>query len=47
MLQPGRLYEATGRGDEYRKRVARLREERAEFLKKFPSLSADIVDSVR
>jgi phosphoenolpyruvate carboxykinase (ATP) len=47
ILQPRRLYEATGRGDEYRERVTRLREERAEFLQKFPSLSADIVDSVR
>ena len=47
ILQPRRLYESTGRGDEYRERVARLREERAAFLRKFPSLSAEIVDSVR
>jgi len=47
ILQPRRLYEATGRGDEYRTRVDRLREERAEFLKQYPSLSAEIVDSVR
>jgi phosphoenolpyruvate carboxykinase (ATP) len=46
VLQPRRLYEATGRSDEYAERVARLKEERAEFLSQFPSLSADIVASV-
>src|SRR5947209_5981584 len=47
LLQPRRLYEATGRGDEYRERVAKLKAERAEYLKQYPSLSGDIVDSVR
>ena len=47
LLQPRRLYEATGRGDEYAERVQRLKAERAEFLAQFPSLSAEIVDSVR
>jgi phosphoenolpyruvate carboxykinase (ATP) len=47
ILQPGRLYEATGRGQEYRQRVERLKAERAEFLAQYPSLSAEIVNSVR
>src|SRR6476646_9615067 len=47
LLQPRRLYEATGRGDEYAERVQRLKAERAEFLAQYPSLSAEIVDSVR
>src|ERR671928_521414 len=32
VLQPRKLYERTGRGDEYREHVARLKAERAEFL---------------
>jgi phosphoenolpyruvate carboxykinase (ATP) len=47
LLQPRRLYEATGRSEEYGERVAKLKAERAEFLKQYPSLSGDIVDSVR
>ncbi len=47
ILQPRRLYDATGRSDEYAERVARLKTERAEFLDQFPSLSREIVDSVR
>ena len=47
LLQPRRLYEASGRGEEYRQRVAKLRAERAEYLAQYPSLSAHIVDSVR
>src|SRR6478609_1457695 len=47
LLQPRRLYEATGRGDEYRQRVQGLKAERAEFLGQYPSLSAEIVNSVR
>jgi phosphoenolpyruvate carboxykinase (ATP) len=46
VLQPLRLYERTGRTDEYREHVARLKEERAEFLRDFPSLSAEIVAAV-
>jgi phosphoenolpyruvate carboxykinase (ATP) len=46
VLQPRRLYERTGRMDEYRALVARLKEERAEFLSGFASLSREIVDSV-
>jgi phosphoenolpyruvate carboxykinase (ATP) len=47
VLQPRRLYEATGRAQEYRERVAKLRAERARYLAQYPSLSAEIVDSVR
>src|SRR5881398_2032022 len=47
VLQPRRLYERTGRANEYRDHVVRLKAERAEFLAKFPSLSADIVAAVR
>src|SRR5712691_1229006 len=43
VLQPRRLYERTGRMDEYRAHVERLKAERAEFLARFPSLSAEIV----
>ncbi|MGN6378614.1 MAG: phosphoenolpyruvate carboxykinase [Gaiellales bacterium] len=46
ILQPRRLYEATGRGDEYDQRVARLKQERSEHLSQFASLSREIVDSV-
>jgi phosphoenolpyruvate carboxykinase (ATP) len=46
ILQPRRLYEATGRKDELEAGIGRLKDARAEFLGKFPSLSAEIVDSV-
>ena len=46
VLQPRRLYEASGRGDEYADRVAKLKDERREFLSQFPSLSSEIIDSV-
>jgi phosphoenolpyruvate carboxykinase (ATP) len=46
VLQPRKLYERTGRGDEYRDHVRRLKEERAEFLAAFPSLSSEIVAAV-
>jgi phosphoenolpyruvate carboxykinase (ATP) len=47
LLQPRRLYERTGRAEEYAETVARLKGERADFLGKFPSLSSEIVDAVR
>jgi phosphoenolpyruvate carboxykinase (ATP) len=47
VLQPRRLYEATGRSEEYRALVQRFKSERAEFLRKFPSLSDEIVAAVR
>jgi phosphoenolpyruvate carboxykinase (ATP) len=43
VLQPRKLYERTARADEYRAQVERLKAERAEFLRKFSSLSAEIV----
>jgi phosphoenolpyruvate carboxykinase (ATP) len=46
VLQPRRLYERTGRIDEYRAHVERLKTERAEYLSRFSSLSADIVAAV-
>ena len=47
VLQPQKFYERTGRGDEYRALVKRLKAERAEFLDDFPSLSDEIVAAVR
>jgi hypothetical protein len=47
ILQPRLLYEATGRKEEYDAGVVQLQDARAEFLSKFPSLSAEIVASVR
>ena len=46
ILQPQRLYEATGPQGGVRRGHPRLKDARAEFLTKFPSLSAEIVDSV-
>jgi phosphoenolpyruvate carboxykinase (ATP) len=46
ILQPRLRYEATGRADEYRARVERLKHERTEFLAQYPSLSEEIVRSV-
>jgi phosphoenolpyruvate carboxykinase (ATP) len=46
VLQPRKLYVRTGRTDEYRAQVERLKAERAEFLSTFPSLSGDIVAAV-
>jgi phosphoenolpyruvate carboxykinase (ATP) len=46
ILQPQRLYEATGRKEECDAGIERLKDARAEFLSKFPSLSEEIVDSV-
>jgi phosphoenolpyruvate carboxykinase (ATP) len=43
VLQPRKLYERTGRAEEYRAQVERLKAERSEFLGKFGSLSAEIV----
>jgi phosphoenolpyruvate carboxykinase (ATP) len=47
VLQPRKLYERTGRTDEYAAHVERLKRERAEFLEAFPSLSEEIVSAVR
>jgi phosphoenolpyruvate carboxykinase (ATP) len=46
VLQPRHLYERTGRAEEYAALVERLKAERADFLRRFPSLSAGIVAAV-
>jgi phosphoenolpyruvate carboxykinase (ATP) len=46
ILQPRRLYEATGRKGEYDALVARFKAERSEFLSRFESLSDEIVAAV-
>jgi phosphoenolpyruvate carboxykinase (ATP) len=47
ILQPRLLYAAQGRSDEYGRWVTRLKRERVEFLSGYPTLSSEIVDSVR
>jgi phosphoenolpyruvate carboxykinase (ATP) len=47
LLEPCRLYEATGRQHEYALLVERFKRERSEFLARFPSLSDEIVAAVR
>jgi phosphoenolpyruvate carboxykinase (ATP) len=46
LLQPKRLYERTGRAEEYRELVERLKVERVARLQEFPELSEDIVKAV-
>ena len=46
ILQPRRLYERTGRGDEYRAIVEQLKRERVEFLRGFEQLGDEIVGAV-
>ncbi|MGH2667861.1 MAG: phosphoenolpyruvate carboxykinase (ATP), partial [bacterium] len=46
LLRPRLLYERTGRADEYRRWVERLKRERAEFLATFPGLRAEILAAV-
>jgi phosphoenolpyruvate carboxykinase (ATP) len=46
LLRPRLLYERTGRADEYRQWVARLKQERTEFLAGFPGLRAEILAAV-
>lgn len=46
LLQPRRLYERLGRLAEYDEIVARLKQERAEFLGKFEELRPEIADAV-
>jgi phosphoenolpyruvate carboxykinase (ATP) len=47
VLQPRRLYERTGRGDEYRALVQRLKQERVAELQKYPGLASEILAAVR
>jgi phosphoenolpyruvate carboxykinase (ATP) len=46
LLRPRLLYERTGRADEYRAWVERLKRERAEFMAGFPGLRAEILAAV-
>jgi phosphoenolpyruvate carboxykinase (ATP) len=46
LLRPLLLYERTGRADEYRRWVERLKQDRAEFLAGFPGLRAEILGAV-
>jgi len=46
ILQPRRLYESQGRGDEHAHIVQRLKAERREYLKTFPGLRPEIVNAV-
>jgi len=46
VLQPRKLYERQGRGDEYAGIVSRLKEERRKYLDRFPGLRAEIVGAV-
>jgi phosphoenolpyruvate carboxykinase (ATP) len=46
VLQPRRLYERTGRADEYRRLVQRLKQERAAEFEKYPGLDQEIVAAV-
>jgi phosphoenolpyruvate carboxykinase (ATP) len=47
LLQPRRLYERTGRADEYANWVNRLKLERIEFLAKYPGLAPEIVAAIQ
>ncbi|MBV8444537.1 MAG: phosphoenolpyruvate carboxykinase (ATP), partial [Candidatus Dormibacteraeota bacterium] len=46
ILQPKKLYQRTGRGDEYASIVERLKGERRAYLEKFPGLRDEIVAAV-
>jgi phosphoenolpyruvate carboxykinase (ATP) len=47
ILQPRRLYARTGRADEYRAVVQRLKQERVAELQKYPGLAEEIVAAIR
>jgi phosphoenolpyruvate carboxykinase (ATP) len=47
VLQPRRLYERTGRAEEYRAMVQRLKQERVAELQKYPGLEREILAAVR
>jgi phosphoenolpyruvate carboxykinase (ATP) len=47
VLRPRELYASQGRSDEYERIVARLKQEREDFLRGFPALSEEIVAAVR
>ncbi len=45
-LRPSLLYDRQGRSAEYKEQVARLKTERAEYLKRFPGLGSSIASAV-
>jgi phosphoenolpyruvate carboxykinase (ATP) len=47
LLQPKRLYQRSGRADEYRRWVERLKQERAAEFQKYPGLDKAVVSAVR
>lgn len=47
LLQPRSLYESQGRADEYEQLVARLKDERRDYMAKHAGLDPRIVDSLR
>jgi phosphoenolpyruvate carboxykinase (ATP) len=47
ILRPRELYEASGRAEEYVRHLERLKQERSEYLARFPALSAEIRAAVR
>ena len=47
VLQPRRLYERTGRADDYRSIVGRLKQERVAEFQKYPGLDPGILAAVR
>ena len=47
VLQPRRLYKRTGRGDEYRALVERLKQERVAEMAKYPGLDREITAALR
>ena len=46
LLRPRALYEAQGRGEEYRALVEKYRRERADYLRRWPGLRPEIVEAV-
>ena len=47
MLQPKRLYDRTGRTDEYKRTVQRLKQERIAEFDKYPGLEPGILAAIR
>ncbi|HEX6176894.1 MAG TPA: phosphoenolpyruvate carboxykinase (ATP), partial [Thermoanaerobaculia bacterium] len=45
-LQPRKMYERQGRGDEYRALVKKYEEDRRAYLRKWPGLSEEIVNAI-
>ena len=46
-LQPRRLYERTGRMDEYRRWVERFKRDRIAYLESYRGLRSEILDAVK